>query len=387
MNVKNQAHIARPFSTHARPFDRPTASSRKRTHLKPHQLKILLESFADNELPDADIRYRLAQTLGVSTRTVQIWFQNRRAKKRKLEARPTTASGGVQPPTQEAVNSSTTVAHKPIAPSILSNYSPPSDLQHLPTAHLQPVLQAMPLPTPGLNSQENQFALPMSNATTMGQSSGMLVIPAQMLRIGSWIRFAHGLPEAAYQWHLFCYGDASERQFIWQVVSNNNHFRIHMKFEAIKELRLSQQWQPETGSMVGQLDMDLVEPYLAFSMWRIGIDHQWVRCGDFTEDKQATSSKLHTLQGNHEAFKQALLELIAQAPELACKIVIAPSLTPSSLTASMTPPLMTSPPPLDFGRDFTLSPSATPEVCDLQTYSNQLLQADWSYWKMTSGFV
>jgi hypothetical protein len=54
--------------------------------LKPSQVAVLQESFVTNTLPDATIRAQLALELGVTERTVQIWFQNRRAKARKLEA-------------------------------------------------------------------------------------------------------------------------------------------------------------------------------------------------------------------------------------------------------------------------------------------------------------
>lgn len=64
----------------------PTNVTRRRTHLKPSQVAVLQESFVTNTLPDASMRAQLAQDLGVTERTVQIWFQNRRAKARKLEA-------------------------------------------------------------------------------------------------------------------------------------------------------------------------------------------------------------------------------------------------------------------------------------------------------------
>lgn len=60
--------------------------TRKRTHLKPAQLEVLQDTFSKNPLPDSSIRARIAKRLGVTERTVQIWFQNRRAKARKMEA-------------------------------------------------------------------------------------------------------------------------------------------------------------------------------------------------------------------------------------------------------------------------------------------------------------
>lgn len=66
--------------------NKPYSTTRRRTHLKPSQVAVLQESFVTNTLPDATIRAQLALELGVTERTVQIWFQNRRAKARKLEA-------------------------------------------------------------------------------------------------------------------------------------------------------------------------------------------------------------------------------------------------------------------------------------------------------------
>lgn len=60
-------------------------STRKRTHLSSTQVSVLECSFQENSLPDSSIRSRLAKKLSVSERTVQIWFQNRRAKQKKMK--------------------------------------------------------------------------------------------------------------------------------------------------------------------------------------------------------------------------------------------------------------------------------------------------------------
>lgn len=72
----------------------PNNVTRRRTHLKPSQVAVLQETFVTNTLPDAAVRAQLAHELGVTERTVQIWFQNRRAKARKLEA---STPGGTLP--------------------------------------------------------------------------------------------------------------------------------------------------------------------------------------------------------------------------------------------------------------------------------------------------
>jgi hypothetical protein len=169
----------------------------------------------------------------------------------------------------------------------------------------------------------------------------MVPLPVSVLRIGSWTRFAHASAQTQQKdWDLVCYSSPIDRELIWRVQAEGHHFRIQVGFDGIRQLRLSQQIQPETGELVGQLDIELSLP-VVFSMWRFGQDNQWVRCGDFTEDKQASVDTTHILQGNHQSFKQALLDLISLAPELASKINIVPV--------------------LDLCRDFTMSPSATPE--------------------------
>lgn len=70
----------------------PSTSTRKRTHLKPSQVATLQEAFNANPLPDSSVRSQLAQELAVTERTIQIWFQNRRAKARKIDVIPTNTS-------------------------------------------------------------------------------------------------------------------------------------------------------------------------------------------------------------------------------------------------------------------------------------------------------
>lgn len=185
--------------------------------------------------------------------------------------------------------------------------------------------------------------LPAATAASIIQPTPIQMVhfPVHVLRIGSWTRFAHASPQTDQKsWDLVCHASPSDREFIWKVQAEGHHFRMQVKFDTIQQLRLSQQVQVETGELIGQLEIESSLP-VAFSMWRFGKDNQWTRCGDFTEDKQASLNPHHLLQGNHEMFKQALLNLVSLAPELASKISVLPA--------------------LDICRDFTISPSATPE--------------------------
>ncbi|KAI8884145.1 homeobox-domain-containing protein, partial [Backusella circina FSU 941] len=62
------------------PFDREISPPRKRTRTTPQQLEILEKSFTVNPSPNHRIREQLSLQLGMPERSIQIWFQNRRAK-------------------------------------------------------------------------------------------------------------------------------------------------------------------------------------------------------------------------------------------------------------------------------------------------------------------
>lgn len=163
------------------------------------------------------------------------------------------------------------------------------------------------------------------------------------IRIGSWARFAN--PINNNEWDLVCYSDPTHKQLIWQVQDDGHQFRIEVSFENIQQVRLG---QVSTDTMMGQLEIDIIQgSSVTFSMRRAGVDLDWVRCGDFTENTQASSESSHALQGTHDSLRQSLLELISQAPTLASKLVLVPS---APMLAKED----------DFCRE-SISPSATPE--------------------------
>jgi hypothetical protein len=61
--------------------------SKKRTRVTPSQLAILEETFIVSATPDSKMRKQLATKLDMPERSIQIWFQNRRAKVKMLQRR------------------------------------------------------------------------------------------------------------------------------------------------------------------------------------------------------------------------------------------------------------------------------------------------------------
>lgn len=72
---------SRPLSSRlpvSRPGERSNRKRRQRT--SPDQLQILEQIFETDKMPNQQKRIRLAEQLGMSSRRIQIWFQNKRAK-------------------------------------------------------------------------------------------------------------------------------------------------------------------------------------------------------------------------------------------------------------------------------------------------------------------
>lgn len=183
--------------------------------------------------------------------------------------------------------------------------------------------------------------------------SSLVSFPVNTIRIGSWARFAS---QVNNEWDLVCFSDPTSRMLIWQVQDDGHQFRIEVNYNNIKQIKLG-----KISNDMGQLEID-VEPSISFSMTRQGIDQDWIRCGDFTENQQATEGSSHALQGAHDNLRQSLLELISQAPDLAGKLVIVPD--------------------TDFlCRDMTVSPSATPEPISQYFNNNNnhfMLEKNWN---------
>ncbi|KAI7880822.1 homeobox-domain-containing protein [Lichtheimia hyalospora FSU 10163] len=364
-----------------------TAPTRKRTHLKPSQVAVLQESFVTNPLPDAAIRSRLARELGVTERTIQIWFQNRRAKARKLEAvsniaggksgankipclMPNVRTGWIEPPCHGTPQRYQATFRTMMTPERFEELQQQQHHQDDETCNTNSSNSLRRRARSCSNSRLDStkavdFDLTTARAVSEGAdrwlskqgttatNTSSIPFPVTSLRVGLWSRFTSNPIDRQEYWDLFCY--AQERQLTWQIQDGGHQFRMQIDFDAIQQLVLSSEMRDDM-TMVDQLAIHLYHPGdLTFSMWRTGIDTDWVRCGDFSENKQATFDAVHVLQGIHESLRQPLLQLFNRAPDLFSKC------TMDSNTSTAANNNNGSVPPLDLCRSFTLSPSATPE--------------------------
>ena len=67
----------------------------KRCKISREQLSVLISSFEDEPLPNFDQRQTLAKMLGMTPRSVQIWFQNRRQRLKPMQPKAPSPSGSL----------------------------------------------------------------------------------------------------------------------------------------------------------------------------------------------------------------------------------------------------------------------------------------------------
>ncbi|KAM0684132.1 hypothetical protein MDAP_000872 [Mitosporidium daphniae] len=77
INLENIGNQTAPKKSRSRGY---TDAKKKRTKTSPYQLEVLQSTFETDPMPSTGIRAALALHLGMTSRSVQVWFQNRRAK-------------------------------------------------------------------------------------------------------------------------------------------------------------------------------------------------------------------------------------------------------------------------------------------------------------------
>ncbi|CAO3635668.1 unnamed protein product [Cunninghamella blakesleeana] len=353
---------------------RPIKPTRKRTHLSAAQINSLQASFNTNPLPDAAIRHRLAITLGITERTVQIWFQNRRAKARKSDFGNKSMDGQsplphlqqqqhIHPSLSSLNPSSSTPRYQATFRSLMT----PERFEELQSTSTSPSSSSHPLPTrrrPRSASKPEPKSLDLltnnnaanramsevidrpldtitnhpsvqSQLLTMNEDQSYFVtLPAQLLRIGTWTRFAsNNNNDKAFD--LLC--TLNKKEVVYQIQAGGQQFRIQFPLTAIHQLSLNNNNNPE---LVGSSQLDLhVDPQQVNFFMCLQNGSEWVRCGDFSEEKQASQLFIHEIQGDHHLLQQVMVDMMTYLPDLASKFIVSPLL-------------------MD---DFTVSPSATPE--------------------------
>jgi len=86
-SVKSPSTASSSQPTTTAPQQPSSTNNKKRTRATPEQLAILEDTFKTNTSPNSKVREALAEKVNMSERSIQIWFQNRRAKMKAMQKR------------------------------------------------------------------------------------------------------------------------------------------------------------------------------------------------------------------------------------------------------------------------------------------------------------
>ncbi|KAJ3072897.1 hypothetical protein HDU98_002702, partial [Podochytrium sp. JEL0797] len=228
---------------------------RRRFHAARDQLVLLEQIFQENKKPNAKERIEICKRVNMNPRSLQIWFQNRRAKDKK-------ESGGG--------------STSPLTPNTPVNAPGP----HLLAARHQPPLSPPPM-------VHNLLATSMA--------------------IGTWRRLSL-TPE-----DLQCEIVLSDGILRWSVIESGFCFKMELPITAINDMSVHS--VPENASL-SSLVLQTNMPPNFFRQMQAGETPSnmsstpgFVSCSDFTEQMQASSVFCHILEGTHAEMERGFTVL------------------------------------------------------------------------------
>ncbi|OLL25154.1 Homeobox protein HOY1, partial [Neolecta irregularis DAH-3] len=264
--------------------------NKKRQRATLEQLSVLEETFAVNPTPNSKVRQALAQTIQMTERSVQIWFQNRRAKMKLLQRR------GAEDP-----DASTESPMSGFTDSDLGMDGRPSMMRSH-TYH----------PMSGSMIQR-----PPSYLVPLAAANSRVVITqlaCKTLTIGTWHRAAQTSMD------LVCYFSVSDYCFTYYINSNSTGYKLEFPLAAISAIILQpiQQIPYSTNKIqkrFGKATLTLSGPPIFYM--EVPSAGGWQRCEDFTEDLQGSTVLQHVIIGPLKILKQQFQELTTANPSIA----------------------------------------------------------------------
>lgn len=288
----------------------------KRARATPEQIAYLEASFNNNPMPNCKVREVIAQRIGMSERSIQIWFQNRRAKVKLAQRKAhialqeealrqhylATRGGGqnypdLAYPKQPAVPSPYLNFNSSPLPGIGGAFSP--------YAGSSPFfdMAGTVFPSPSVpQNYTNWGAVP-------NDSKGFF--PCTILSIGSWQRMSVG-PDG-----LLCGFSIEKSQMAWVLGDAQTRYRISFSFSIIQGLEIS-----FNDPVFAELAILISKPP-DFAV--LSPENIWTNCSDFTEGQQASVCLRHVIKAEAQDLRVQFLALLQSSPELSTVARILPS--------------------------------------------------------------
>ncbi|KAJ1557923.1 hypothetical protein HK096_004574, partial [Nowakowskiella sp. JEL0078] len=306
-------------------FDQETnlnTGNKKRSRATPEQLSILETTFVSNPIPNGTLRRDISNKCGMTERSVQIWFQNRRARARINQRRMKETASNYQ---ESAFFGSGSVINVPTQhPNLASSSLNQFEMQSKVVLHSGP--QGFVNTNPGL----------IANGLTQ-MPVGNVKFTVSSLAVGSWSRTASVGRADDF---LHCTANMLERCFVWMIVENGVGFRMTIPFFSISKIQLYA--LPDYGTDGGEaeimFDLNCSPTFMMETDPRNGTQvRNWMQCTDFTEDSQGSVVFKHILRGKFSAFQSELVTCVRSEPSLSQIVIVHP---PGQIPRQQLPPLL-----------------------------------------------
>ncbi|CAG8528359.1 5720_t:CDS:2, partial [Racocetra fulgida] len=315
-----------------------------RTRATPEQLAILEDTFKTNTSPNSKVREALAEKVNMSERSIQIWFQNRRAKMKAMQKRAhlminqdslghhfmpcIPGYGHGLYPFRMPIHHAQRIA----LPRSYSTSDLTPTINNIALAGMRPqpnsglgitvpqvsqgFWQSGPLTAPITSlgtgdpnhmsgfpfpfTPPQEFVSPAYNNNTM-----VSVISCETLTIGTWRRILTMQAPT----DLLCYYAIPQNTFTYHITNDNTQFKMEFPLTDITaiEYRL-------IDDVYAQIAVEVKDPPHFYMEASHG---GWNMCKDFTEDRQATRHMRHVMKGRAIVMKPQLIKLMQDDPLLA----------------------------------------------------------------------
>ncbi|KAJ3012118.1 UNVERIFIED_CONTAM: hypothetical protein HDU68_001361 [Siphonaria sp. JEL0065] len=284
--------------------------SRKRVHPTKQQQDLLERFFEQNPKPNSKERAEICKAVNINSRSVQVWFQNRRVKAKKEQHRE--EEDGSTSSSSEAPYSPYRRDSFPIAPSDSEPLSSTVSSLSLATSeqHNQ-IIENFEFPISTNQSYTHQQLpttpltpnTPPSSIASAKRPSITAVPPAfgtlalTELKAGTWRRVSSAPMD------LFCEISNIQGSLRWSLVNDGFQFRMEVPLSTISDASIAPH---PSNPLLATVYLELCRPpvfgrELLMGDGGVGLGVKtglFARCGDFTEGQQATTVSTWTMEGS-----------------------------------------------------------------------------------------
>lgn len=290
----------------------------KRQRATPQQLAFLRKMFCEDPKPDQRKREQIGRKIDMTPRSVQIWFQNNRAKTKNLEERiskriptVTTSCDGPISRVSLNMNDSTATPGFPITPSLymqpVSSFSTPVLPIHSQREFLSDELTHGFMPTSAATPcQELESPLTTSSVTSPPgpgpkfSSSGWVLLSCTDVEIGNWSHmksFDYKNSDLTVRFNPMM----SSIQYL--ITGNQTSYSIDAEISCYDPIQLRRDLEVESLAhfeikISGQVHFSVCGPE----------DLQCHPCGDFTNG-ELSRERIHRLKGPYNQLEQELTRI------------------------------------------------------------------------------